>query len=125
MLQIYQSNYTRKKFTHTYIYIRPLIFYFFDKVSYLIVDEADEELEMAEDPFLEAGIDIPPELPYQVTDVLHKDDKLGIVLPNALDVENAFTNMQSGSARISNIWKECPYEQQSMAILPPIKITIF
>ena len=33
---------------------------FQNKVSYLIVDEADEDLEMAEDPFIEAGI---PELP--------------------------------------------------------------
>ena len=30
------------------------------QVSYLIVDEADEDLEMAEDLFIEAGI---PELP--------------------------------------------------------------
>ena len=36
------------------------------QVSYLIVDEADMEIEMAEDPFLEAGIDIPPaNLPYK------------------------------------------------------------
>ena len=33
------------------------------QVSYLIVDDADTELEMAEDPFLEAGITI-PDLPY-------------------------------------------------------------
>ena len=33
----------------------------------MIVDEAEEELEMARDPFLEAGIDIPNELPpYKV-----------------------------------------------------------
>lgn len=34
-------------------------------MSYLIVDEAEEDLEMSEDPFLEAGIDIPQDLPYQ------------------------------------------------------------
>jgi len=34
------------------------------QVSYLIVDEADGEMEMAEDPFLEAGISIPEPLPY-------------------------------------------------------------
>ena len=36
------------------------------QVSYLIVDEAEEALEMAEDPFLEAGIDIPKDLPSYV-----------------------------------------------------------
>ena len=35
------------------------------KVSYLIVDLADLDLEMVTDPFLEAGISIPEELPYQ------------------------------------------------------------
>jgi hypothetical protein len=31
----------------------------------MIVDDADMEIEMAEDPFLEAGITAPPILPYQ------------------------------------------------------------
>ena len=31
----------------------------------MIVDEADSDIEMVKDPFLEAGIDIPEELPYQ------------------------------------------------------------
>ena len=31
----------------------------------MIVDEADQDMEMAKDPFLEAGIDVPKELPYQ------------------------------------------------------------
>lgn len=35
------------------------------QVSYMIVDDADMEMELAKDPFLEAGIPIPPELPYQ------------------------------------------------------------
>lgn len=35
------------------------------QVSYMIVDDADREVEMADDPFLEAGIDIPKELPYK------------------------------------------------------------
>ena len=34
------------------------------QVSYLIVDEADREMEIVSDPFLDAGIDIPKELPY-------------------------------------------------------------
>jgi hypothetical protein len=33
------------------------------QVCYLIVDEAEEELEMADDPFLEAGISVPQDLP--------------------------------------------------------------
>ncbi len=35
----------------------------------MIVDEADREMELTVDPFLEAGIDIPTELPYRS---LHK-----------------------------------------------------
>ena len=35
------------------------------QVSYLIVDLADTDLELAPDPFLEAGISVPEELPYQ------------------------------------------------------------
>ena len=31
----------------------------------MIVDDAESDFEMAKDPFLEAGIDIPEELPYQ------------------------------------------------------------
>ena len=34
-------------------------------VSYMLVDDADMEMEMAKDPFLEAGITIPAELPYK------------------------------------------------------------
>ncbi len=33
------------------------------QVSYLIVDEAELEVEMADDPFLEAGITVPQDLP--------------------------------------------------------------
>ena len=46
------------------------------QVSYLIVDEADKELEMAKDPFLEAGIEIPHELPY-VEDIKRKSSIFG------------------------------------------------
>ena len=34
------------------------------QVSYLIVDTVDMDIEMADDPFLEAGIEVPSELPY-------------------------------------------------------------
>ena len=30
----------------------------------MIVDEADMEIELTQDPFLEAGIDVPSQLPY-------------------------------------------------------------
>ena len=39
------------------------------KVSYTIVDEAEMVMEIPSDPFLEAGIDIPSELPYQTPDI--------------------------------------------------------
>ena len=35
------------------------------QVSYLVVDLADTDIEMANDPFLEAGISVPDVLPYQ------------------------------------------------------------
>ena len=35
------------------------------QVSYLIVDAADMDVEMVDDPFLEAGIEVPSALPYQ------------------------------------------------------------
>lgn len=41
------------------------------QVSYLIVDLADNDLEMANDPFLEAGISIPEELPYKPDETDH------------------------------------------------------
>ena len=35
------------------------------QVSYLIVDQAEDDCEVVQDPFLEAGIAIPSDLPYQ------------------------------------------------------------
>ena len=37
------------------------------QVSRMIVDEADMEMEMAPDPFIEAGIEVPANLPYQAS----------------------------------------------------------
>ena len=47
------------------------------QVSYIIVDDADTEMEVI-DPFAEAGIEVPPELPY-------KSDKQGYK-PSFIDV---------------------------------------
>ena len=68
----------------------------------MIVDQADEDLEMAEDPFLEAGI----EIPYQVTDIIQKEDKLSIAASKASDVANAFLNIRCGSHRTANTFSE-------------------
>ena len=75
-------------------------------MSYLIVDEADEDLEMAGDPFLEAGMDIPSDLPYQGTPDHQKSQKVdngGIETLNVLDVEKGFQNIRRGSIGFSNI----------------------
>ena len=43
----------------------------------MIVDDAERDVEMAKDPFLEAGIDIPSELPYQTPTVTRKFSVMG------------------------------------------------
>ena len=43
------------------------------QVSYLIVDEADNDMDMGTDPFLEAGISVPDELPYLRHHPTHHD----------------------------------------------------
>ena len=35
------------------------------QVSYLIIDQAEEDAEVVVDPFLDAGITVPTDLPYQ------------------------------------------------------------
>ena len=59
-------------------------------MSYLIVDEADEDLEMAEDPFLEAGI---PELPgypidvsIPVSDKISREDSVKIAISKVSEI---------------------------------------
>ena len=51
-------------------------------MSYLIVDEADEDLEMSPDPFLEAGIDIPSDLPQRPS-VANLVDNVSLAPSNA------------------------------------------
>ena len=44
----------------------------------MIVDEADMEIEMATDPFIEAGIEVPANLPYQ--DSYQKEESIKKVI---------------------------------------------
>lgn len=46
------------------------------QVSYMIVDEADMEIELTEDPFLEAGIDVPSQLPYTKGDKMDEASRI-------------------------------------------------
>ena len=50
----------------------------------MIVDDADIEIEMAEDPFLEAGITAPPTLPYQDENQLGESARLVLVTNNRI-----------------------------------------
>ncbi|QQP50789.1 Bestrophin -like protein [Caligus rogercresseyi] len=61
------------------------------QVSYLIVDVADNDFEMAKDPFLEAGIDVPPMPPHVPTPTgsLKRKKKTSIC---SVDKESAQSN---------------------------------
>ena len=69
------------------------------QVSYLIVDLADTDMEMANDPFMEAGISIPEELPYQnlpsrtssVRSIIGKKQSVSLV-----NIKNAFAAAEAG-----------------------------
>ena len=52
----------------------------------MIVDEADEDLEMAEDPFLEAGIPELPEFPSLLSNKILNPDNVSIAISNASDL---------------------------------------
>ena len=65
------------------------------QVSYLIVDEAEEELDMAEDPFLEAGIAIPKNLPAYV----NKSSKANLSSGDSLDLVRADSTGPTESSR--------------------------
>ena len=49
----------------------------------MIVDEADMEMEMATDPFIEAGIEVPANLPYQ--DSYQKEESIKKVVGEGND----------------------------------------
>ena len=64
------------------------------QVSYLIVDLADTDLEMANDPFLEAGISIPKKLPLQPLENASKWN----VIRNFVKIKQktTFSSLESG-----------------------------
>ena len=53
----------------------------------MIVDQAEEDCEVVQDPFLEAGITIPSDLPYQDQTAEKRDQKDSIELKIQLDGE--------------------------------------
>ena len=53
----------------------------------MIVDQAEEDCEVVQDPFLEAGITIPSDLPYQDQTPEKRDQKDSIELKIQLDRE--------------------------------------
>ena len=53
----------------------------------MIVDQAEEDFEMAQDPFLEAGVSIPPEMPYQ--DKVPQNEKKQNLNSSRVNLENA------------------------------------
>ena len=65
-----------------------ICFLFLNKVSYLIVDEADEDLEMAEDPFPEK--ELPAVLEEENVEILNKNElsksKISIAVSNASEI---------------------------------------
>ncbi len=71
------------------------------QVSYLIVDEAEEELEMAEDPFMEAGIAIPKDLPAYV----NKSSKAPLSSVDSLDLVRADGVTNSRNRQIMDRFK--------------------
>ena len=58
----------------------------------MIVDEADEQLEMAEDPFLEAGIPELPDMPKRpeqvidIKDIVRPDSRVSLAVSNASEI---------------------------------------
>ena len=62
----------------------------------MIVDEADMEMEMATDPFIEAGIEVPATLPYQ--DSYQKEESTKKVVGN----DNEDNSLAGKLKKISN-----------------------
>ena len=62
----------------------------------MIVDEADMEMEMATDPFIEAGIEVPANLPYQASDQQEESYK------KVVGDENEASSLADKIRKISN-----------------------
>ena len=75
------------------------------QVSYLIVDLADTDLEMANDPFLEAGISVPEELPYQTIPSSRNSSIRSIVKKkhsvSLVSIRNAMASAENGEFSIT------------------------
>ena len=71
-------------------------------MSYLIVDEAEEDLEIARDPFLEAGIDIPENLPHHPMDHKGLDtvSMASVTSKSSLKIKEAMSNMTNLHKRV-------------------------
>ena len=77
----------------------------------MIVDEADRDIEMVPDPFLEAGINIPEELPYKLEgsspanflgQKLHRNSVTSITRPMASHV-TALQQFKKRNMRSSSV----------------------
>ena len=72
----------------------------------MIVDEADMEMEMATDPFIEAGIEVPPTLPYQ--DSYQKEEStkkvVGTDNPETVEGYMYFASLVDKTGKCWNIW---------------------
>ena len=91
----------------------------------MIVDEADMEIELTQDPFLEAGIDVPPQLPYTKGDKMDEASRITAAAEaEAVGAETAslageepdhrfkhMASMKSGIRRLST-WKLPKHGQQ-------------
>ena len=60
----------------------------------MIVDEADMEIELTQDPFLEAGFNVPPQLPYTKGDKM--DEASRITAAAGAEAATGETSSQQG-----------------------------
>jgi hypothetical protein len=67
------------------------------QVSYIIVDEAERDIELEKDPFLAAGIHIPDELPYQ-----EKTPKLDRKSEETTLIEKTTSLVRKASTRLAS-----------------------
>ena len=79
----------------------------------MIVDDADMEMEMAKDPFLEAGIAIPAELPY-------KDEKQREASARDVVGSNEEDGIRDRLRKLSNAIQRRP-SSSTLAKIPAIK----